>query len=175
MYYCLEGIPQHAWYKDLANSIFGDDVVIHHVEEETRRKLDHRAYSCFTFSKDPSKIPQMVFLTLTEWEPNVISTQIHFVRPREAVKGHTFKILIHLDVVEDLMFYHYPREELVVDGKIPWCEFSWQYGQPDGEGDIEEYQSPTRFCTPDDEHRWHRRDDDEGDRDRNKCKAHGFI
>jgi hypothetical protein len=66
MYYCLEGIPQHAWYKDLANSIFGDDVVIHHVEEETRRKLDHRAYSCFTFSKDPSKITQMVFLTLTE-------------------------------------------------------------------------------------------------------------
>jgi hypothetical protein len=44
-----------------------------------------------------------------------------------------FKIIIHLDVVEDLMLYHYPRDELIADGKVPWREFSWQYGLPDGD------------------------------------------
>jgi hypothetical protein len=135
----LKGIPQHAWFKEVADFVLGDEAIIHHIEEESRRKLDLRAFRCWAFSKDPSKIPRMVFLTLSEPEPNVLSTQIHFVRPREAVKGHTFKILIHLDVVEDLMFYHYPREELVADGKIPWCEISWQYGPLDGGGDSDDY------------------------------------
>jgi hypothetical protein len=40
-------------------------------------------------------------------------------------KGHVFKILIHIDVVEDLLFSHYPREELIVDEKIPWRDFVW--------------------------------------------------
>jgi hypothetical protein len=77
----LEGIPQHAWYQEVADSILGDDAIIHHVEEEFRRRLDHRAYRCWAFSKDPSKIPQMVVPTLDEVEPNVLSTQVHFVQP----------------------------------------------------------------------------------------------
>jgi hypothetical protein len=28
------------------------------------------------------------------------------------------------------MFYHNPREELIADGKVPWREFVWHYGQP---------------------------------------------
>jgi hypothetical protein len=43
---CLEGIPQHAWYLDIASKVLCDEVVIHHVEEETRRRLDQRAYCC---------------------------------------------------------------------------------------------------------------------------------
>jgi hypothetical protein len=34
-----------------------------------------------------------------------------------------FKVLIHLDVVEDLLFYHHPRHELIADGKAPWRKF----------------------------------------------------
>jgi hypothetical protein len=49
--------------------------------------------------------------------------QIQFVRPREMKRAHIFKVLIHIDVVDDLAFYHYLREELLVDGKTPWREF----------------------------------------------------
>jgi hypothetical protein len=31
---------------------------------------------------------------------------------------------------------HFPREELIADGKIPWRDFVWQFGRPDG--DLEE-------------------------------------
>jgi hypothetical protein len=46
--------------------------------------------------------------------------------------AHMFKILIHLDVVEDLLFYHYPKE-LLAYGKVSWRDFEWQFGRPDGE------------------------------------------
>jgi hypothetical protein len=111
------------------------------VEEESRRRADLRAFRCWAFCKDPSKLHQVVSLTLTEPEPNLLTTQVHFVRPREAIKGHVFKILIHLDVMEDLMFYHYLREEPLADGKVPLREFPWQYGQPDG-NDLSDYLHP---------------------------------
>jgi hypothetical protein len=29
--------------------------------------------------------------------------------------------------------YHYPREELLADGKVAWRDFHWQWGHLDGE------------------------------------------
>jgi hypothetical protein len=116
----IEGLSHHAWYQEIVEKTLCDAAIIHHVEEETRRRYDLRAYHCWAFSKDPFKIPQTVFLTITEPETSMLNAQVHFVRPREMVKGHAFKILIHLDVVEDLMFYHYPREEMLTNGKVPW-------------------------------------------------------
>jgi hypothetical protein len=45
---------------------------------------------------------------------------------------------VHIDVVEDLMFYHYPHEKLIADGKVPWRDFNWQLGRTDGDLDEEE-------------------------------------
>jgi hypothetical protein len=116
------------------DKVLCDKAIIHHVEEATKRKLDQHAFQCWAFSKDPSKIPQVVFLTLVgNGDEACRDPQIHFVRPREVEKAHMFKVFIHIDVVEDLLFYNYPCEELVVDGKIPWREFAWQRGRPDGE------------------------------------------
>jgi hypothetical protein len=53
----IEGIPQFAWCQEIANKILCDEAMIHHVEEGTRRRLDHRLYQCWAFSKDPSRIP----------------------------------------------------------------------------------------------------------------------
>jgi hypothetical protein len=87
--------------------------------------MDFRAFHCWTFSKDPSCIPQVVFLTLSTFEVDARrDAQIHFVRPKGMKHTHIFKILIHIDVVEDLSFYHFPREELLADGKVSWWEFT---------------------------------------------------
>jgi hypothetical protein len=39
--------------------------------------------------------------------------------------AHVFRVIVHIDVVEDLSFYHFPRDDLIADGKVPWREFSW--------------------------------------------------
>jgi hypothetical protein len=42
----LEGIPSHAWFQDTTYKILGDEAIIHHVEENTMRRADFRAYQC---------------------------------------------------------------------------------------------------------------------------------
>jgi hypothetical protein len=200
----LEGIPQHAWNKDIANKVLGDEAIIHHVEEETLDRLDHRVFHCWAFSRDPSiihhveeetldrldhiafhcwafsrdssRIPQLVYFTLTKHNPlDGRQAQVHFSRPREIKQGHVFRVIIHIVVVEDLLFYHYPREELLADGKIPWREFSWQYGRLDGEIDDDEIQPPTRFYGRDMTPHKQPRDDEDGDRFLKRSRSRSFI
>jgi hypothetical protein len=74
-----------------------------------------------------------------------------------------FKVPIHIDVVEDLMFYHYPCEELLVDGKVPRRDFVRKYGVSDGDLPNDDISPMTRVCSPDMDQRWHPRDDEDGD------------
>jgi hypothetical protein len=37
---CLEGIPQHAWSKEVVDMVLCDEAIIHHVNEETMDKTD---------------------------------------------------------------------------------------------------------------------------------------
>jgi hypothetical protein len=97
-----------------------DEVIIHHVEENSIKRIEQHTFDCWVLTKDPSRIPQVVFLSLVRYESDPRrSAQIHFVRPRGVKTHHVFRVLIHIDAVEDLLFYHYPREELITDGKIP--------------------------------------------------------
>jgi hypothetical protein len=137
--FSLEGIPQHAWSKEIADLILGDEAIIKHVEVDAERQLDQCIFQCWVICKDPSKVSQMVFLSLAKYESGPRrSAQVHFARPRQALDSHVFKIMIHIDAIEDLMFYHYPREELMADGKIPWRDFKWQLGRMDGDVNEEE-------------------------------------
>jgi hypothetical protein len=120
----IEGIPQHVWSSEIADKVLCDETIVHHVEEATRRGADHSAFHCWVFSKYPSCIPQVVFLTLTEFEAEQHNNHLHFVRPRRMQHAHVTKVLIHIDVVEDLTFNHYPCEDLVADGKVPWRDFT---------------------------------------------------
>jgi hypothetical protein len=159
----IEGIPQHAWTQEIADKVFCDEAFIHHVEEGTRKKIDQR-------------IPHAVYLTLIKNEPKIYNaSHVHFVRPRGMKQAHVFKVLIHIDVVEDLLFYHYPREELLADGKVPWRDFVWQYGTPDGEIDGEEFMHLTNLCGPELNSRWRPSDDDEGDKEQKRPRTRGFM
>jgi hypothetical protein len=93
------------------------------------------------------------------------------------VNSNVFKILVHIDAVEDLMFYHYPREELIADGKVPWHDFNWQFGRADGDLDEEELHPPRSICEPDEgRFRRHPRDeDDDQDRSRKRLHSRGFF
>lgn len=85
--------------------------------------------------------------------------------------GFVFKVIIHIDAVEDLTFYHYPRDELLADGKTPWRDFHWEFGYADGELLDDDFPPPpTRHCGDDRLAHWHRRDDDE-DRDRESRRS----
>jgi hypothetical protein len=65
----LEGIPQHAWSREVADKVLCDKVIVHHVLEDIVRCTDQRVYECWTFCKYPSRLPQVVFLSLAQFDP----------------------------------------------------------------------------------------------------------
>lgn len=164
----LEGIPYHAWNQDTANKILCDETVIHHVDIETMRKSDLRAYVCWAFCQHRNMIPRVVYLTLVKRTGELRdSAQVHFTRPRSMKRGTVFRILVHIDYVEDLHFYHYPANELRGEGKIPLREFRWQFGQMDGEQEERNLQPLEQNCrTPNGLRRLRDDDNDEPRQDR---------
>jgi hypothetical protein len=145
--YPIEGIPQHAWTKEIDDKVLCDEAIIHHIEEESLERSDQRSFNCWVFCKDPSLIPQVMYLKLATFEPDPRRQALMYSnRPRALKKRHGFKVLAHIDVVEDLLFYHYPHEELIADGKVPWRGFAWQTNRMDGELNEDELHPPTRYC-----------------------------
>jgi hypothetical protein len=123
--------------------------------------------------KDPSRMPQIVFLSLAKHDPNLAPhAQAHAARPRGVKSNHIFKVLVHIEAVEDMLFYHYSREELVADGNIPWWEFKWQMGKMDGDLEEEILEPPTRFCC---QSRSRSREDDDFDRDQRRPRPRGLL
>jgi hypothetical protein len=96
---------------------------------------------------------------------------VHFVRPMSVKWSHVFRVLVHIDVLEDLLFYHYPRNELIVDDKIPWRDFRWQYGRADGELEEDELHPPSRFCGQDWRHSRRPPGDDNSDREYKRSRG----
>jgi hypothetical protein len=90
--------------------------------------------------------------------------------------NHVFRVLIHIDVVEDMLFYDFPREELIAYEKIPWRDFRWQFGKADGELDEKELHPPTRVCGQDWRHPpRHPDDDDDAEREHRRSRGRSFM
>jgi hypothetical protein len=159
--------------------VVGDETCIHFIEECTRKKTDLRAFHCWAFCKDPFRIPQTVFMSLIcvdfDGRGEHINNPSYIARPRNGRNAHVFRLLIHLEVVEDVMFYHHLWEELHADGKVPWRDFSWQLGKPNGKLDDEELPPLTRFCAPPSDHHWRPREDDENDREPRQSRPRGIL
>ncbi|GJN32815.1 hypothetical protein PR202_gb21346 [Eleusine coracana subsp. coracana] len=173
----IEGLPQHAWSVEIADKVLCDEALIHHVEEDTRLRVNQRVFECWALSQDPSRLSQVVYLTLAKHDPRR-NAHIQFSRPRGMNPGHVFKIFIHIDVVEDLMFYHFPREELLADGKVPWRDFTWEFGRADGEltHDDDDVPPPIRHCGAAREGQWCPRDeDDDHDREPRRSRTRGIL
>jgi hypothetical protein len=154
-----------------------DEALIHHVEEPSLDRSDQRSFNCWVFTKDPSRIPQIVFLSLLSYEVDPWKHDlVNFSRLRSVKQSHVFRVLIHIDAVEDLLFYHHPCEELIEDGKVSWKDFAWRPGHADGELEEDDMHPPTRNCGSKllpQRHQWD--DDDKGNGDRGRPRPRGFM
>lgn len=174
----IEGIPQHAWVPLIEDKVLCDEAIIHHIEEALRRRTDQRFYACGAFSQDPSRIPQLVYLSLTKHEVDQGKVaNIYFTRPKGVKKAHVSRVLVHIDIVEDLLFCHHPREELLKEGWLQWCDFTWRSDRADGDGldDEEDILPPTRYCGPDRDPDRHPRYDEDGDHDHKRPRFRSLV
>lgn len=122
----LEGIPVHAWDEGVAAQIIGSHCAIHFLEEETSLRRRTRTFDLWAWCSDPNKVPREVWLTITDPDSGVV---VHPVRPIGIKHGLLYKVLIHMEVIEDLSF-------TLGGGGGPGRKrrrvMEWHYGVPGG-------------------------------------------
>uniref|UniRef100_A0A452ZPK7 DUF4283 domain-containing protein n=1 Tax=Aegilops tauschii subsp. strangulata TaxID=200361 RepID=A0A452ZPK7_AEGTS len=88
----LEGIPPHAWDREVAEDLLGSSCLVDMVAPETSARRDLSAFRLSAWTADPDAIPSLRWLAIPEpglsaplMEPSLLQ----------------YKILIHLDSVTD--------------------------------------------------------------------------
>jgi len=145
---CLEGIPTHAWNESIAKRAIARACDIDYVDPRTWSREDTRAFCLWAWTYNPSDIPKVTWLTLTG---NMVTVHEDAAPPRGR-RGLTFRVLVHLDIVESP-----PNEH----GRSSSRKLDWDFGVVDGERGPRERHDPP----PPEPRRDRRRDDDDNDYD----------
>jgi hypothetical protein len=151
----IEGVPIHAWKESVVSQVIGKLCSIHYVDGHTHCREHTRTYDLWAWSINPSGIAKEVWLTITDPDEFHSSDfQVHHSVPTGLKFGLSYKLLIHVDVVEDLSFI----EGRNIQDRRRRREFEWNYGVPDSLGEKRVkavYQDAGR------KGRYHRRDDED--------------
>jgi hypothetical protein len=128
----IESLPVHAWNEEVVAQVIGGQCAIHYVEEHSRRCDRTRTYDLWAWCLDPTKVPKGVFLTITNPDREG-GNQFEYVHdpPTDYKGAFDYKLKIHLDIVEDLIFRHGGD---IPPNRKPRREFEWSYGALDSQG-----------------------------------------
>ena len=151
---CLEGIPLHAWNESIAKRAVARACDLLYVEQASANCEDTRALCLWAWTHNPSDIPKVTWLTLS-----CRKAEFHNGPPARGRRGLTFRVLVHLDLVED------PPGRT---GHNPPREYTWRYGVIDVERVPRDRNDPP----PSEVRSSNRRDNDDDDYDRRGRHGH---
>ncbi|RLN12339.1 hypothetical protein C2845_PM09G13460 [Panicum miliaceum] len=147
---CMEGVPLHAWNESICNKLVSGYAGLHYVEEPLRKE-DTRTINTWTWIKNPSSIPKVSWLTLSD---RAVEVHDGYAAPSGSSRGRRslcFRVIVHLDLLED------PPGR---DGRSPPPkDYKWHYGIIDGERTPRSRHDPR----PVDRYDGRRREDDDDD------------
>ncbi|KAL5215239.1 hypothetical protein ABZP36_004391 [Zizania latifolia] len=143
---CIEGLLMHAWNEEGVAHVVGRYCSVHYYEEYSRRNNYSKTYDLWAWCHNPSDTAKIVWLTVSNLDPLQPSVDIPFVcadpydSSVEGLKlGHTYKLLIHVDKVEDY-------SKAAMYGHPCVRSFEWRLGVPDGE-DVHVTFLDARYCS----------------------------
>jgi hypothetical protein len=117
-----------------------------------------------------------MFITLIDRHADPrLDGHLQFSRPCTIKQGHTFRLLVHIDSIEDHSFYHCPAEQLCAEGRVQFREFRWTPGHLDGDMDADDVRMVPHFCRPSDGLTRRPWDDDDAYRDRGRPRRREFL
>ncbi|KAM0902779.1 hypothetical protein ACQ4PT_019061 [Festuca glaucescens] len=183
---CLEGVPAYGLTSYVAERIIARRCSFDRLDDSSALMTNARSLDCWAWTANPSSIPKVVWLTFTSRGAGGLASEVfvHEVRPTGSKRGATFRVLVHLDLMED-----YSSAPLDFIGSSPDAAafkptpvaFDWHYLTIDGrpptpmqhEEDDETLARAAALArrnrgAPKDDHPRHRtrRDDHDEDRDR---------
>jgi hypothetical protein len=111
----MEGVPPHAWDREVAVELLGTSCSIDEIEVRTHSRRDLGMFRCSAWTSDPAAIPPARTLAIPEPAPDPesfgppspareFSDESHTPpaeRRRDVLDLMTYKVLIHIDRVEE--------------------------------------------------------------------------
>jgi hypothetical protein len=137
-----KAFPLHAWNEGITKRAVAKSCVLDYVESQSLRKEDTRTLNLWAWTRNPSDIPKVTWLTIVG--RNII---VHNVPPA-GQSGLTFRVIVHLDLVEGS-----PGNE----GQGSTHVFDWRLGVVDGKS------APRDRHDPSPRRNDHHRDDGDND------------
>ena len=154
---CLEGILLHAWNESIAKRVVARSCDINYIEKASLDRTDTRALCVWAWTHNPSDIPKVTWLTLS-----CRKAELHTSQSARGRRGLTFRVLVHLDLVEDPP----GRDGRAAAPRV----YTWDYGVVDGERVPRDRHDPP----PADIH-GSRRDDDDDRRGRRERQGDNWY
>jgi len=115
---CLDGLRLHAWTKEIGIKLVAD-TCDHYVEPSLLRKEDTRTLNLWAWTKNPSNISKVTWLTITDRgvvvHDGVAAPSLHLRRVL-AIATSRSRVIIHLDPSEHFL----GRKERSLTQKLIW-------------------------------------------------------
>ncbi|KAM0877624.1 hypothetical protein ACQ4PT_035394 [Festuca glaucescens] len=100
---CLEGVPAYGYTSYVAERIIAQCCSFDRLADSSALLTSARSLDCWAWTANPSSIPKVVWLTFTSRGNGGPASEVfvHEVRPTGSKRGATFRVLVHLDQMED--------------------------------------------------------------------------
>lgn len=100
---CLEGVPAYGYTLYVAERIIARRCSFDRLADSTALLTTARSLDCWAWTANPCAIPKVVWLTFTCRGSGALASEVfvHEVRPTGSKRGATFRVLVHLDQMED--------------------------------------------------------------------------
>ncbi|KAM0869564.1 hypothetical protein ACQ4PT_040592 [Festuca glaucescens] len=95
----IEGVPPHAWEREVVDGLLGTSCSIDTVAPETVSRADLATFKVTAWAPDPEIIPPA--RTLAVPEPIELGDDV--ARPTTERKLLTYKVLVHIDAIEEVL------------------------------------------------------------------------
>ncbi|KAM0931562.1 hypothetical protein ACQ4PT_000265 [Festuca glaucescens] len=186
---CLEGVPAYGLTPYVAERVIGRRCSFDRLDDASALLTNARSLDCWAWTANPSSIPKVVWLTFTSRGAGGLASEVfvHEVRPTGSKRGATFRVLVHLDLMEDyssapLDFFGSSTDAAAF--KPTPVAFDWHYLTVDGRAPMpmqheEDDETLARAAAlarrnrgaPKDDHPRHRPRSDDHDEDRDRDGA----
>lgn len=137
---CLENVPMQLWNAETAAAIIPHRCALQFVEDRTLYCSDTSTFCLWAWVPSLESVARSVWLT--EVQPQAVAAGMPVPAPRIAVsdtpplkaqEGSVYKILVHLDTVEDLRGLGDPAAAGTSrEGELRSRTVDWRMGVPDG-------------------------------------------
>ncbi|XP_044448734.1 uncharacterized protein [Triticum aestivum] len=98
---CLENVPDYAWTPYVAERIIGRRCSLDRLDDHSALRTNSETLDLWAWTADPNLIPKVIWLTFTTRPSGGLKVFANVARPSGCKRGATFRVLVHLDMVED--------------------------------------------------------------------------